>query len=315
MSRRWGISIPRSSFPNEICLIDSGIVHPRTGEKTATPPHASRKSRAAGLAWYCRIEKVRRSIAFTDAWAEGRWRVASSGWRVIRTLPRLRRGNPFGSSLDTRHSSLHLNRSALLLELGLDSGRFVLGYTRLHRLWRAVDHVLRFLEAETGQLAHDLDDLDFLRTGLLEDDVELRLLLHGRSRGTAATTRSRGCTAHWGGGDRHVEARLECLDQIMKLEHAHVPDRFENLVLAQRRWHRGFSPRNPRQSWGVKSGSLPGDYAAEPPRCWCSASSAPANMYNIPLSAPTKAAIGDCSPAPSWASICSRDGIEANCFT
>src|SRR3954471_23390392 len=83
MSRRWGISIPCSSFPNEICLIDSGIVHPRTGEKTATPPHASRKSRAAGLAWYCRIEKVRRSIAFTEAWAEGKWLVIRGWWLLI----------------------------------------------------------------------------------------------------------------------------------------------------------------------------------------------------------------------------------------
>ena len=38
-------------------------------------------------------------------------------------------------------------------------------------------------------------------------------------------------------------------------------------------------------------------------------------MYSRPLSAPTNAAIGACMPAPSWASICSRDGIEASLVT
>jgi hypothetical protein len=38
MSRRWGISIPSSSFPNEICFINSGMYHhPRAGENRLAP--------------------------------------------------------------------------------------------------------------------------------------------------------------------------------------------------------------------------------------------------------------------------------------
>src|SRR5581483_9645754 len=47
------------------------------------------------------------------------------------------------------------------------------------RLGRAVDEVLGLLQAQRGQLAHDLDDLDLLVAGGLEDDVELVLLLLG----------------------------------------------------------------------------------------------------------------------------------------
>ena len=55
----------------------------------------------------------------------------------------------------------------------------------LHGLGRAVHQVLRLLEAEAGQLADDLDDLDLLVAGAGEHDVELGLLLD-RRRGAAA---------------------------------------------------------------------------------------------------------------------------------
>ena len=44
--------------------------------------------------------------------------------------------------------------------------------------------VLGFLQAQGGQLADDVDDIDLLRAGILEDDGELGLLLFGRRRGT-----------------------------------------------------------------------------------------------------------------------------------
>ena len=55
----------------------------------------------------------------------------------------------------------------------------------LHGLRCAVDQVLGFLEAKTRDLAHDLDDLDLLAAGFLEDDVELGLLFNGRGRAAA----------------------------------------------------------------------------------------------------------------------------------
>jgi hypothetical protein len=53
------------------------------------------------------------------------------------------------------------------------------------RLRGAVDEVLGLLEAQGGELAHDLDDLDLLVAGTLEDDVELVLL--GLGLGGSAT--------------------------------------------------------------------------------------------------------------------------------
>ena len=61
---------------------------------------------------------------------------------------------------------------------------------------RAVDEVLGLLQAEAGERAHLLDDLDLLVAGRLEDDVELVLLL-GLGRGGAAAGRRGG-----GHGDR-----------------------------------------------------------------------------------------------------------------
>ena len=43
MSRRWGISIPCSSFPNEICLIDSGIVSPAHRRENGHAPARARE--------------------------------------------------------------------------------------------------------------------------------------------------------------------------------------------------------------------------------------------------------------------------------
>src|SRR4051812_41607811 len=48
----------------------------------------------------------------------------------------------------------------------------VLGDLLQDRLRRVVDQVLGLLEAERGQAAHLLDDLDLLVAGALEDDAE-----------------------------------------------------------------------------------------------------------------------------------------------
>jgi hypothetical protein len=42
------MSIPCSSFPNEICFIISGIVHPHAGENGATPGGGGKKSGLGG---------------------------------------------------------------------------------------------------------------------------------------------------------------------------------------------------------------------------------------------------------------------------
>src|SRR5882724_4261491 len=83
---------------------------------------------------------------------------------------------------------LDLDRSALLLESGLHLGGIFLRHTLLHRLRGAIDQILRLLETEAGQLAHDLDDLDLLVAGRYENDVELRLLLDRRGRAARTAT-------------------------------------------------------------------------------------------------------------------------------
>ena len=65
------------------------------------------------------------------------------------------------------------------LELGLGLLGVVLADLLEHRLGRGVDQVLGLLEAEVGELAHHLDDLDLLVAGGGQDDVELVLLLRG----------------------------------------------------------------------------------------------------------------------------------------
>ena len=81
-------------------------------------------------------------------------------------------GRPYFTSTTAPCSS-----SLALIVRGL-----VLRHAGLHGLRRAVDQVLRFLQAQAGDLAHDLDDLDLLRAGFLERDRELGLLFGRRSR-------------------------------------------------------------------------------------------------------------------------------------
>src|SRR6185436_9059610 len=97
---------------------------------------------------------------------------------------------------------------------------------------RSIDEILRFLETQTGQLAHDLDDLNLLGTGFLEHDLELGLLFGCGSWGcTGTTTRRSGSDRS--GRNRDVELALESFDELGELEDRHVADRVENLVLAQ----------------------------------------------------------------------------------
>src|SRR5215218_380233 len=73
-----------------------------------------------------------------------------------------------------------LDAGSRLLELTLDRVGLLLRDAFLDRVGSAVDEVLRLLQAEPGDRADDLDHLDLLVAGALEDDVERRLLLGGR---------------------------------------------------------------------------------------------------------------------------------------
>src|SRR5690242_964920 len=82
-------------------------------------------------------------------------------------------------------SLLELDRGTRLLELLLDLLGLALADAFLDRLRRALDQVLGLLEAEAGDRADLLDDVDLLVAGGGQDDVELGLL-GGRSGGGGA---------------------------------------------------------------------------------------------------------------------------------
>src|SRR3982751_4057377 len=151
-----------------------GQVH-LTGGTQQGPP--SRRRTAPGDA----MERPRRSRRTSSLFA-----FASSG----RASGRGRRGRR-GPLLDGDGGA-----GALEGGLGLVSG--VLGDLLQDRLRRVVDQVLGLLEAERGQAAHLLDDLDLLVAGSLEDDVELVLLDGGLSGAATATTGGGGSDGHGG---------------------------------------------------------------------------------------------------------------------
>src|ERR687887_798833 len=112
-----------------------------------------------------------------------------AGYHARKGHTRKRAAPGTGAALLLRRArgSAQADLGARLLELGLGGVGGVLGNGLEDRLRSALDEVLRLLEAEAGdELADDLDDLDLLVAGCLEDDVELVLLLGRFRSGTRA---------------------------------------------------------------------------------------------------------------------------------
>ena len=115
--------------------------------------------------------------------------------RAVRRAPAAGDAGPAGAAL------LQLDGGAGPFELGLCLLRVFLADLLQHGLGGAVDEVLGLLEAQVGQGADFLDDLDLLVAGAGEEDVELLLLLldgrlsGGRPRGPAAPATATGAAA------------------------------------------------------------------------------------------------------------------------
>ena len=90
---------------------------------------------------------------------------------------------------------LDFDLGARFLELLLDGSGFVLGNAFLDGLGRAIDEVLGFFQAQAGDFANCLNDVDLVAANIGEDDGEFRLLFRRCccSRRTAATCNNRGC--------------------------------------------------------------------------------------------------------------------------
>ena len=88
---------------------------------------------------------------------------------------------------------LNLNLSASLFQLLLDVVSLSLGDLLLDSLGSAINDSLSLLQAQTGDLLNDLDDLHLGSASLSQDDVELGLLfLSGSSSATSACRGNRG---------------------------------------------------------------------------------------------------------------------------
>ena len=77
---------------------------------------------------------------------------------------------------------LDVDLGAGFLKLLLEVSGFSLGNAFLDSLRSAFDEVLGFLEAEAGDAADFLDDVDLVCAGIREDDVELGLFFFSRWR-------------------------------------------------------------------------------------------------------------------------------------
>src|SRR5829696_2983998 len=131
-------------------------------------------------------------------------------------------------AINAGRGSLDGDGGAGALEGSLGLLRGVLGDLLQDRLRRVVDQVLGLLEAERGQAAHLLDDLDLLVAGSLEDDVELVLLGSGLVA-TAAATGGRGGRDGHGGSSGDLEGLLELLHEVGQLEEGHLLERVEQV--------------------------------------------------------------------------------------
>src|SRR6202050_2750101 len=138
-----------------------------------------------------------------------------------------------------RYLLLDRNRGAGALEGSPRLVRGLLVDLLEHGLGRAVNQVLRLLEAEAGQAAHLLDDLDLLLARGLEDDVDLVLLLG--LLGLAAAGAARGGGGHGDRGRRlDVKRVLELLHELRELEQGHLLEGIKQVRAADLR-HGGSS--------------------------------------------------------------------------
>src|SRR3954468_12765237 len=135
-----------------------------------------------------------------------------------------RRGRS-GAVVESDLLDLHGGPGAL--QLRLDLGRVVLGHSLLDRLWRRLDQILGLLQAQAGDRADLLDDVDLLGAKRRQDHVELGLLLGnlGRRRRGAAAGRHR-----HGGRGRHAPLLLEQLRQLRCLEDGQARQILDQLI-------------------------------------------------------------------------------------
>src|SRR5829696_7015225 len=180
--------------------------------------------------------------------------MASEAAHFVREPMKVARGANRRSA--TPFSSLDGDRRASSLEgiAGL-AGGFLVDLLQ-DSLRSRFDQILGLFQAEAGEAADLLDDLNLLVARRLEDDVDLVALFFlwgsavaassGRSRGRCHGNRCR---------RRHAEGGLELLDELAELDQSQLLERVQELCGAELR-HDGGSlltcrPRRVPRRWSV----------------------------------------------------------------
>ena len=151
------------------------------------------------------VEHLRAAHAMKDQWpADVNEAYASVAHHVLMAI------------LD-RGTYLSADDIAGFLKLLLDGLGFLLVDAFLHGLGRALDQVLRFLQAQAREFANDLDDADLLVGRVfLEDDRELGLLLGRRGGGTGGSTARGNHRDRSSGGDAPL-----LLQRVLQFDNFH----------------------------------------------------------------------------------------------
>src|SRR5262245_11969963 len=189
----------------------------------------------------CSVQRVP-SHQRMGAWLHGSWYqpggvvlIDRSGARPARVLPPeaavLALGATTADTSEWSWELLQLDGGAGLFKLGLGPVGVIFRGPLEDGLRRGIDKVLGLLETEAGELPDHLDDLDLLLTGGGKHDVELVLLLGGRGFGGPSGGGRGGDGHRRGGGD--AELVLERREQFGQLEHRHLRDGVEDLVLRE----------------------------------------------------------------------------------
>ncbi len=119
---------------------------------------------------------------------------------------------------------LDFDLGASVFELLLERFGVGLGDGFLDGLRSAINEVLRFLQAQAGDGADNLNHFNLLVASGQQDDVELGLLF---SSGSSSATSARSGDSQGSGGN--AELLFERLDQVVQFHHGHRANGFEDV--------------------------------------------------------------------------------------
>ena len=127
-------------------------------------------------------------------------------------------------SAQTGSCLLELDGTAGCFDLALDFFGFRLVDAFLERLGRAFDESLGFREAQAGDGADFLDDLDLLATVAGQDDVEFVLFF-----GCGGVTTAGGASNSNGSGGAYAPLFLKCLGKLSGFQDGQLRQFFNKL--------------------------------------------------------------------------------------